>query len=186
MSCFPSNAHRDHWQLLTGKNRRLVPEGSTIQQLQLADAMNDAMFQYCRSNLPRFMTTAFVARDLERIRQALGEDELTAFMFSYGTGIAQTYAARFPDSVGRMILDGNEFFPAYRKLGPFAFDSFDNVTDAWHDGFLAHCVTAGHENCALAKSTGKGEAVALQSLEKRVETLLDSFINRPIPPCVLG
>ncbi|KAJ2977230.1 hypothetical protein NQ176_g4490 [Zarea fungicola] len=146
--------------------------------------MNDAMFQYCHYKFgdpPRFMTTAFIARDLERIRQSLGEDELTTFMFSYGTRISQTYAAMFPNSVGRMILDGNEFFSAYRKLGSFASDSFEYVTEAWHDGLLAYCVTAGPKASALAKSTGNEEALTLRSLEKRVESLLNSILNRPIP-----
>ncbi|KAJ4164797.1 hypothetical protein LMH87_006455 [Akanthomyces muscarius] len=91
ISCFASDAHRDRWRMLTGKNRRLVGNTGALQQLRVADAMNDAMFQYCLfkyGDLPRFMTTASVVRDLENIRQALGEDELTGFMVSYGTGIA--------------------------------------------------------------------------------------------------
>lgn len=38
-------------------------------------------------DIPRFLTTAFVARDVDRIREALGEEKLTGFMISYGTGI---------------------------------------------------------------------------------------------------
>lgn len=44
----------------------------------------------CRAvlgDLPRFMSTAFVVRDIDAIREALGEDTLTGYMVSYGTGI---------------------------------------------------------------------------------------------------
>jgi pimeloyl-ACP methyl ester carboxylesterase len=40
-------------------------------------------------DIPRFLSTAFVARDVDAIREALGEEELTGFMVSYGTGIGE-------------------------------------------------------------------------------------------------
>lgn len=183
ISCFPSDAHRERWKLITSKSRLLVPEGGTIQQLEAVDAMNEAVFKYCLAkygDIPRFVGTSYVARDLERIREALGEDELTAYMVSYGTGIAQNYAVLFPNSVGRMILDGNEFFPDYQQLGGFGSTSLDNVTDAWHDGFISECIASGPENCALAKSKA-GSPVTVSSLQSRMETLVNSLIERPIP-----
>ncbi len=41
-------------------------------------------------DIPRFLSTAFVARDMDAIREALEEDELTAMLISYGTGIGQS------------------------------------------------------------------------------------------------
>jgi hypothetical protein len=38
----------------------------------------------------RFLSTAFVARDMDAIREALQEEELTAMLISYGTGIGQS------------------------------------------------------------------------------------------------
>lgn len=55
--------------------------------------MNEASMEACRATLgdiPRFVSTAFVARDLDAIRAALKEEELTAYMVSYGTGIGQS------------------------------------------------------------------------------------------------
>jgi pimeloyl-ACP methyl ester carboxylesterase len=40
-------------------------------------------------DLPRYLSTAFVARDVDAIRKALGEEKLTAYMVSYGTGIGE-------------------------------------------------------------------------------------------------
>ncbi len=50
--------------------------------------------------------TVDVARDLDVLRQALGDEKLNYLGFSYGTRLGAVYAARFPEKVGRMALDG--------------------------------------------------------------------------------
>ncbi|WP_420093235.1 alpha/beta hydrolase [Mycolicibacterium sphagni] len=50
--------------------------------------------------------TVNVARDLDRLRAALGDDKLTYLGFSYGTEIGSAYAEAYPDKVRAMILDG--------------------------------------------------------------------------------
>lgn len=50
--------------------------------------------------------TVDVARDLDVMRQALGDRKLNYLGFSYGTRIGAVYAAKFPGKVGRMALDG--------------------------------------------------------------------------------
>jgi len=52
------------------------------------------------------MSTADTARDMDLIRQAVGEDELDYYGISYGTFLGATYAAMFPDRVGRFVVDG--------------------------------------------------------------------------------
>jgi pimeloyl-ACP methyl ester carboxylesterase len=52
------------------------------------------------------MSTANVARDLDQLRQAVGDMELTYAGFSYGTMIGQTYANMFPSKVRAVIIDG--------------------------------------------------------------------------------
>ncbi|WP_198538977.1 alpha/beta hydrolase [Mycolicibacterium wolinskyi] len=47
-----------------------------------------------------------VAKDLDAIRAALGDEKLTYLGYSYGTRIGATYAEEFPDKVRAMILDG--------------------------------------------------------------------------------
>jgi pimeloyl-ACP methyl ester carboxylesterase len=53
------------------------------------------------------VSTAETARDLDLLRQAVGDDSLTYLGLSYGTFLGATYANLFPDKVGRMVLDGN-------------------------------------------------------------------------------
>jgi len=181
VACYPYDADRDRWSLLSGRYR--AASASPISQLELADAMNEATFRACRErhgDLARFVSTAFVARDMEEIRKALGEDELTGYLVSYGTGIGQTYANMFPDSVGRLILDGTEYVRDHRMLGGFGWTALDNATDAWHDGFLGECLAAGPKHCALAKSND-GKPVRLSDLEDRMASLISSLIHRPIP-----
>ncbi|KAI1328418.1 Alpha/Beta hydrolase protein [Xylariaceae sp. FL0255] len=181
LSCFPYDADRDRWSLLTGSYREV--SGSPEMQLEIADAMSEAIARACweqHSDLPRFMGTGFVARDMEEIRKATGEDELTGYLVSYGTGIGQTYVSIFPDSAGRIILDGTEYVRDHRLLGGFGWTALDNVTDAWHDGFLGECINAGPKHCALAQPRG-GELVTLKTLEKRMDVLIKSLIQRPIP-----
>lgn len=47
-----------------------------------------------------------VARDLEALRLAVGDDALNYLGFSYGTLIGQRYLEQFPTSVRAMVLDG--------------------------------------------------------------------------------
>jgi pimeloyl-ACP methyl ester carboxylesterase len=57
------------------------------------------------STLGLFNTTA-AARDLDRIRSALGTDRLTYLGLSYGTELGARYAMLFPTHVRAMVLDG--------------------------------------------------------------------------------
>ena len=52
-----------------------------------------------------YMTTRDIARDLDSIRVALGQRQISYFAFSYGTYIGQVYATMFPGRVRRMVLD---------------------------------------------------------------------------------
>src|SRR4029077_982605 len=53
-----------------------------------------------------FMDSASTARDMDQIRQALGDSKLTYLGFSYGTYIGQWYAHLFPTRVRALSLDG--------------------------------------------------------------------------------
>ena len=50
--------------------------------------------------------TLNVARDMDRIRKALGEKKLNYLGYSYGTSIGQMYAQLFPTRIRAMVLDG--------------------------------------------------------------------------------
>ncbi|MFD3802375.1 alpha/beta hydrolase [Streptomyces sp. NPDC058611] len=53
-----------------------------------------------------YVGTVNVARDMDAVRRALGDAKLNYLGFSYGTRLGAVYAAQFPHSTGRMVLDG--------------------------------------------------------------------------------
>jgi pimeloyl-ACP methyl ester carboxylesterase len=65
----------------------------------------DLCVERAGDTLPYYGTLS-VARDMDRIRQGLGEDQLNYLGFSYGTSIGQVYADLFPRNFRAMVLDG--------------------------------------------------------------------------------
>jgi len=51
-------------------------------------------------------STADVARDMDRLRAAVGDRRLTYLGFSYGSVLGQTYANLFPGRVRALVIDG--------------------------------------------------------------------------------
>lgn len=50
--------------------------------------------------------TASAARDMDVVRAALGEEQISYLGFSYGTQLGAVYATRYPERVRAMVLDG--------------------------------------------------------------------------------
>jgi len=53
-----------------------------------------------------YVSTNNTARDMDRIRAALGEEKITYFGFSYGSELGATWATMFPTTVRAAVLDG--------------------------------------------------------------------------------
>lgn len=52
------------------------------------------------------ISTSIAARDLDRLRRAVGDDTLTYYGLSYGTLLGLHYAQLYPQRIGHMVLDG--------------------------------------------------------------------------------
>ena len=92
--------------------------------------------QKAESRLLPFESTETVARDMDRIRAALGEDRISYFGFSYGTYLGARYATLFPDRLRAVVLDG----PVDPTLDRLAFNERQaRGFEAALDGFLADC-----------------------------------------------
>lgn len=68
-----------------------------------------AMAEQCverNQPLAAHMSTADAARDLDLLRQAVGDQKLTYLGFSYGSYLGNTYANLFPDKVRAVAIDG--------------------------------------------------------------------------------
>jgi pimeloyl-ACP methyl ester carboxylesterase len=73
--------------------------------LDISEAYVDDCAIKFGAELP-FVSTRDVAKDMDTIRAAMGDDQLSYLGFSYGTAIGQVYADLFPDRVRSMVLDG--------------------------------------------------------------------------------
>lgn len=108
-----------------------------------------------------------VVRDMDRIREALGDEQITYVGYSYGTVLGALYAELFPQRVRGIVLDG----PVDLSLSPDEL----NVTQAvGFERALAHFVADCRErDCALARN-GRDPASALRQL-------VEAARARPIP-----
>ncbi len=94
--------------------------------------------------------TRDVARDMDAVRAAMGDDQLSFLGFSYGSAIGQVYADLFPDRVRSMVLDGIlELGPTGLELAAEQAAGFETALDR----FVQFCDAA--EGCEIA-----GESLA--------------------------
>ncbi len=94
------------------------------------------------------VSTEDAARDMDVLRAALGEEDLTYLGKSYGTFLGSTYADLFPDHVGRFVLDGvvaPDLTAEEVNLGQA--EGFEQATRRW----AAYCAAEG--DCPLGTST---------------------------------
>ncbi|MEY2929551.1 MAG: hypothetical protein RL033_300 [Pseudomonadota bacterium] len=100
------------------------------------------------------MGTADVARDLDQLREWVGDERLHYLGFSYGSFLGNTYANLFPDKVGALVIDG-VVDPALYSTGLHAFATSEALPDELDEIFRL-CDAAGND-CPLS---GTGEAGA--------------------------
>ena len=80
----------------------------TPDEQALLDESRDGFVDACKEKYGdtlRFYSTANTARDMDAIRAALGDEQLSFLGISYGTYLGATYATLFPDRVRAMVLD---------------------------------------------------------------------------------
>src|SRR5207237_8911743 len=85
------------------------PDPQTQAQQDQVVAEAKLLAQQCQAHSARLLPhvdTQDAARDMDVLRQALGEQRLDYLGFSYGTFLGATYAGLFPTHVGRFVLDG--------------------------------------------------------------------------------
>ncbi|GIJ30626.1 alpha/beta hydrolase [Micromonospora qiuiae] len=81
-------------------------DGSIDANVELARTEAQKCATTAGENL-RYFNTANTARDLDRIREALGEPKISYWGQSYGTYLGAVYSSLYPEQTDRMILEGN-------------------------------------------------------------------------------
>ena len=85
---------------------RMPRDQASFDQLAAANRTEALRCQAKDPQLFASMDSGSHARDLEAIRQALGESEVNFYGASYGGFLAQSYARLYPQKVRTMVLDG--------------------------------------------------------------------------------
>jgi len=89
-------------------DRLIAIDGTPDTPAEVAELQRTSSLLSCTApveGLVDHMSTADSARDLDVLRAALGQTRLDYLGVSYGTHLGATYAALFPDRVGRFVLD---------------------------------------------------------------------------------
>ena len=113
------------------------------------------------------VSTVEAARDMDVLRQALGDEKLTYLGKSYGTFLGATYADLFPSRVGRLVLDGA--LDPRLDANQLGLQQAAGIQLALRS-FLADCVSRA--DCPLSGSATAAEA--------QVQSLLTSIRARPL------
>ena len=99
------------------------------------------------------LSTANVARDLDLLRQAVGDRKLNYVGYSYGTYLGATYANLFPGNVRTLALDGNTNPLTYadgpRPSVPFVRVDSHIAASETLEQFFTLCAQAGTK-CAFS------------------------------------
>ncbi|MGW7533955.1 alpha/beta hydrolase [Amycolatopsis sp. NPDC054798] len=101
-----------------------------------------------------YVTTANTARDMDRIRAALGEQKISYFGLSYGTYLGGVYASLFPDRTDRVVLDS--------VVGPTGVDitTARRFAEGMQDRFPDFAKWAAARNSIYALGTTPAEVTA--------------------------
>jgi pimeloyl-ACP methyl ester carboxylesterase len=138
------------------------PDPVSQQAFDEVVAVNKRLVDSCvakyGAKLPLFSTEQ-AARDIEQIRQDLGEEKISYLGFSYGTLLGGIYAELFPDKIRAMVLDG--------AVDPMqtSIESAEGQAKGFErafDSFARWCA----DNARQCPIDGDAEAVVLKLMEQ--------------------
>jgi pimeloyl-ACP methyl ester carboxylesterase len=126
----------------------------TPEEQTLKDEAYNGFIEGCKQKYDdtlRLYSTENTARDMDTIREALGDDQISYLGISYGTYLGATYATMFPDRVRAMVLDS-----AYEPNGDTVQQQFETQLVGFEgafDNWVKWC--EGETTCEF-KSTDVG------------------------------
>ena len=124
--------------------------------------------------LVKHVDTASVARDMDALRAAIGEQRISYYGVSYGTMIGQQYAELFPGRIRAMTLDSNmdhaQNIASYQKWESLAMEDSVKQFDAW---------CARTEACALHERGALAYFDELYARAEAGELVIDDYTVLP-------
>lgn len=134
------------------------------------------------------MSTADVARDLDLLRQAVGDELLSYVGYSYGSYLGVTYANLFPGRFRALVVDGvldpvawSTGAPGTGSTIPFSTRlRSDQGAGATLDEFFRLC-DAGGANCAFGPNAAQRYAGLAAQLRATPHVIVNPFTGQAIP-----
>ncbi|PXX71740.1 alpha/beta hydrolase family protein [Nocardia tenerifensis] len=123
----------------------------------------DAACQARSGDLLPYIGTEFVARDMDVLRAAVGDDRISYLGVSFGTMIGTVYANLFPQRIRVSVLDG-AYNPETYANDPYAYDygQYRELESAINR-FLGWCAE-DRAACPFGDPASGGPAAALDAL----------------------
>jgi pimeloyl-ACP methyl ester carboxylesterase len=194
VQCYPSLA--DEQQALAGLPPAFPVGRSQEQAWERIFAAFDRTCGAADGELLRHLSTANVARDMDLLRQAVGDRQLSYLGVSYGTYLGATYANLFPGHVRALVLDGNIDPVAWvggdggRRLAVTLRLGQDEGMAATLTAFLRLCGQAAVSACAFSAGTPAATAAKYQTLLQRLRrqpvTLGGTVVGYPLTVALTG
>lgn len=120
------------------------------------------------------LSTANVARDLDVLRAAVGDKDLSYVGYSYGTHLGATFANLFPNRVRALVLDGVVDAPAYTK------GRQPSTTFVRQNSHLGSSVTLGQFFRLCGRAGPRCDLGAHGRPSLKFETLARRLLRRPL------
>jgi pimeloyl-ACP methyl ester carboxylesterase len=142
----------------------------TAERTEFVDnttAFNSACEENSGKTLPHVRTTD-AARDMDLMRQVLGDDKLHYFGVSYGTELGGVYAHLFPENVGRAVFDAVVDPTQTAEQGSLGQAKGFQLA---LDNYARDCVSKA-EDCPVGDTE--------QDVEDRIVKLLGDLDTKPI------
>lgn len=135
-----------------------TPDTSSEQQLFVSRAQQ--LIRACQqrdAELMQHLSAVEIARDMDVLRSALGDDRVRYIGKSWGSTLGEAYAALFPTRVGLFVLDG-----AVDNKRSYVMASQDQARafETAAQRFLTWC--ARQNNCALGRTEASARATLLR------------------------
>lgn len=147
----PINCGRDADELVRDLQYSVLSFPGANGSIRNNVAFAKRMGKQCAANsggLLQHISTANVARDMDRIRQSLGERTVSYWGISWGTYLGSLYRTLFPQTIDRMVIDSS-VDPNARGYDDFR--SFARaMEDRWPD--LAKFAVANNDTVRLGST----------------------------------
>ncbi|MFE7507024.1 alpha/beta hydrolase [Promicromonospora sp. NPDC057488] len=146
-------------------------DAAVTEQAEFVEGIAAQCAAHDTDGLMRHMSTDNTARDMDRIREALGEDKLSFYGASYGSALGGAYASLFPEQSDRIVIDSNLGAAAldrdsHRRFGPGLETRFPD---------FARWAAERHESYGLGRTPAAVRANYLELAERLDREPVDGF-----------